>query len=213
MEPLPWESGLAHCLYPLVSVGFSLWRCWPFRLVFKISGFYSPLSAISPQSARMWCSCHSRIIEQLLCCSAGKPSDHPEDGDSWHWPNIDSSSVVCTAMPVFAPICVFVISVNIDVDISCIFAHLGLGFPMLEFGYSKTTWEACVEVTLLTCCSNAPAHRLYLGLECSQFFCSESELLLFSRALSLNLSLHLLRFLLCYLFIGAPIFPTDYKLT
>lgn len=56
-------------------------------------------------------------------------------------------------MPVFAPICVFVISVNIDVDSSCIFA-------MMEFGYSKTTWEACVEVTLLTFYSNAPPHRL-----------------------------------------------------
>lgn len=69
----------------------------------KYQGIYSPLSAISPQSARVWCSCHSRIIvEQLLCCGAGKrvlkPSDHPEDGGSCT--GLTSTAVVlCCVQP------------------------------------------------------------------------------------------------------------------
>jgi hypothetical protein len=51
-------------------------------------------------------------------------------------------------MPGCPPICVFVISVNIEVSIACVFAQLGLGFPM-EFGYSKTTCEACDPMNIL----------------------------------------------------------------
>lgn len=44
-------------------------------------------------------------------------------------------------------VCVFVIKARIDVGSSCIFPYLGLGF-LVEFVYSRTTCEACVEVTL-----------------------------------------------------------------
>lgn len=131
-------------------------------------------------------------------------------------PGLTSTAVVLWCVQPCQCLLLFVYLLSVSTQIAIFpgfFAHLGLGFPMLEFGYSKTTWEACVEVTLLTCCSNAPAHRLYLGLECSQFFCSESELLLFSRALSLNLSLPLYAFFFVTYLQEHPSFLPDYKLT
>lgn len=144
------------CVLPLPTC-----QCWlqPLKVVFKISRFLLPSLSHIPterQGVMLLPQQNNSRAAPLLWCQETclKTIRPPRRWRLLHWPNIDSSSsVLCTAMPVFAPICVFVISVNIDVDSSCIFA-------MMEFGYSKTTWEACVEVTLLTFYSNAPPHRL-----------------------------------------------------
>lgn len=138
--------------------------------------------------------------EQLLRCGAKKPvlkaCDQPEDFESPHCRNIESSSyVVFRAMLMFSNVCVFVTNTSIDVDISCI-----LPIRVFDFLRSLTVQKLLVkllEVTLWTFYSSAPTHGL--PLKCSRFPYPESDLLQFSRALSLSLS-DLLHVLLCYLY-------------